>query len=185
MKAIKIPNTALLDVFGRTVATNTHDFHRLSHTEHFHKQLNNNHHETNSKSSNATVSGTKLDNSHQLTVIGWFRELKKFRLIFLEFLLGETPLHIAIFYNDIASVKLLVRHGVDVNQRVIASFYSPGQNRNKYETKTGRKTRTSKFVHPNKSSQKIIRLKNANPESIDIPRINSNRNKYFSSCLLW
>jgi UDP-N-acetylmuramoylalanine-D-glutamate ligase len=71
MKAIKIPNIALLDVFGRTVATNTHDFHRLSHTEHFHRHLNNNnHHENNSKSSNATATGVKLDHTDQLTVIG-------------------------------------------------------------------------------------------------------------------
>jgi len=70
MKAIKIPNTALLDVFGRPVATNSHDFHRLSYTD---KHFENNHYEPNSKNSNATGSGIKLDNSRQLTVIGLLR----------------------------------------------------------------------------------------------------------------
>jgi ankyrin repeat protein len=84
----------------------------------------------------------------------------------MEFILGETPLHIAIFYDDISSVQLLIKHGVDVNQRVFGSFYSPGQNRNKYETKTGRKNRTSRFFEKTNTSQKLISLKNANPESI-------------------
>jgi ankyrin repeat protein len=84
----------------------------------------------------------------------------------MKFILGETPLHIAIFYNDFSSVELLVKHGVDVNQRVIENSYSPGQNRNKYETKTGRRNRNSIFFHRNQIPQKLISLKNANPESI-------------------
>lgn len=67
MKAIKIPNASLLDVFGRPVATNSQDFHRLSFIE---KNHQNNHYEPNSKSSNGTNPGIKLDTSHQLTMIG-------------------------------------------------------------------------------------------------------------------
>jgi len=67
IKAIKIPNTALLDVFGRPVATNSHDFHRLSQTDY---HLTNNHYEPNNKGSNATGPGLKIDQSRQLTVIG-------------------------------------------------------------------------------------------------------------------
>ncbi len=84
----------------------------------------------------------------------------------MKFILGETPLHIAIFYNDISSVELLVKHGVDVNQRVIEDFYPSGQIRNKAETKTGRRHRPSRFFHQNGTSKKLISLKNANPESI-------------------
>ncbi len=73
MKAIKIPNTALLDVFGRPVATNSQDFHRLSHVDNLYKNLTNNHYEVNSKGSNATASGITLDNTNQLTVIGLFK----------------------------------------------------------------------------------------------------------------
>ena len=70
MKAIKIPNTALLDVFGRAVATNGHDFRRFSNTEHNSKNSITNHFDNNSKNSNATVSGLKLNNAHLLTMIG-------------------------------------------------------------------------------------------------------------------
>ena len=157
MKAIKIPNIALLDVFGRTVATNSHDFHRLSRSDHHH------HHENNGKSSNAIVSGVKLEHPDQLTVIGSFGESGGRKLGI--FLLGETPLHIAIFYNDISSVQLLVKHGVDVNQRVIDSFHPSGLHRSKSETKNGRRNRTSTFFVGHYPSQKVIRLKNANPES--------------------
>jgi hypothetical protein len=71
MKAIKIPNTALLDVFGRSVAINSHDLHRLSHAENYDRNLANNHHESNSKHSSATNSTPKPDNTHRLAVIGW------------------------------------------------------------------------------------------------------------------
>ncbi|CAF2390017.1 unnamed protein product [Rotaria sp. Silwood2] len=147
MKAIKIPNTALLDVFGRPISINNKDFHRLSHSGHLDKNLINNHNESNSKGLNLTGPNVKPSNAHRLTVI------------------GETPLHIAIFYNDINSIKLLIKHGFDVNQRVIGDFYPPGQSRNKQETKTGRQSATRRFFHRNETSQKQISLKNANPET--------------------
>jgi len=71
---------------------------------------------------------------------------------------GETPLHIAIFYNDIHSVELLVKHGVDVNQRVVGGLFS----RDKTETNKRRKIRLS---NRNKETNYLISLKNANPES--------------------
>ncbi|CAF3351949.1 unnamed protein product [Rotaria sp. Silwood1] len=147
MKAIKIPNTALLDVFGRPISINSKDFHRLSHSGHFDKNSISNHNEPNSKGLNPTGPNIKPNDAHRLTVI------------------GETPLHIAIFYNDINSVKLLIKHGFDVNQRVIGDFYPPGQSRNKQETKTGRQNATRRFFYRNETSQKQISLKNANPET--------------------
>ncbi len=83
MKAIKIPNTALLDVFGRPVATNSQDFHRLSYAHHLEKNSGNNHYEPHSKSSNATASGIKLDNAHLLTVIGLSSSQKKRKFLLL------------------------------------------------------------------------------------------------------
>lgn len=70
MKAIKIPNTALLDVFGRAVATNGHDFRRFSTTEHSIKNSIANHFDLNSKNSSGTASGFKTSNAHLLTMIG-------------------------------------------------------------------------------------------------------------------
>ena len=76
MKAIKIPNAALLDVFGRPVAINNHDLHRPSilpirsrkaQTE---KISLNSHHEAQNKSSTVTTGSSKLDNSERLSVIG-------------------------------------------------------------------------------------------------------------------
>ncbi|CAF5036626.1 unnamed protein product, partial [Rotaria sp. Silwood1] len=57
----------------------------------------------------------------------------------------ETPLHIAIVYNDINSVKLLIKHGVDVNKRVVGDFNTPEQNRKNDEHKKGR---GKKFLLP-------------------------------------
>lgn len=72
MKAIKIPNTGLLDVFGRAVTTNTQDLHRFSNSEQNQKIDLNNHVDHHSKTSNATASGMKLNNAHQLTMIGMY-----------------------------------------------------------------------------------------------------------------
>jgi hypothetical protein len=60
----------------------------------------------------------------------------------------------------------LVKHGVDVNQRVIDDFSLSGENRNRSETKSGRQKRTSQFFRRNDTSTKPISLKNATPESI-------------------
>lgn len=76
MKAIKIPNTALLDVFGRPVAINSHDLRRPSgipnpaFTGQVDKNSSNNHYEVHPKHSTATNSILKIDHSEQLTVIG-------------------------------------------------------------------------------------------------------------------
>lgn len=61
---------------------------------------------------------------------------------------------------------MLIKHGVDVNQTIVGGFYSPGQNANKFETRTGRtrRSRSSRFFQQNGSTQKLS-LKNANPES--------------------
>jgi hypothetical protein len=67
MKAIKIPNTSLLDVFGRPVTINSQDFHRASFADRFSRDSSNNHQETNSKNSNP---GIKPDNTQRLTIIG-------------------------------------------------------------------------------------------------------------------
>lgn len=83
MKAIKIPNTSLLDVFGRPVATNTQDFRRFSVVE---RSFQNNHYEPNNKYSNGTNQAIKLDNSHRLTVIGLLQKKTFIFIIILFFL---------------------------------------------------------------------------------------------------
>jgi len=76
MKAIKIPNTALLDVFGRPVAINHHDLRRQSiisyptYTTHVDKNASNNHNEVQNNNSTATALLPKLENPERLTVIG-------------------------------------------------------------------------------------------------------------------
>lgn len=147
MKAIKIPNTALLDVFGRPVAINSHEFHRLSHSDPNEKAVPNTHNETRGKDSIANGVPPNPNTAPRLTVI------------------GETPLHIAVFFNDIASVELLVKHGVDVNQRIVGDFYPNGQPRSKDETRIGRQSRARRFFRRHDSTNKPISLKNASPES--------------------
>jgi len=80
-------------------------------------------------------------------------------------ILGETPLHIAIVYNDINSVKLLIKHGVDVNKRVVGNFDVSQENRNKDETKKGRRKKTQPLFHRNKKLQKQFNPQTDNPES--------------------
>ncbi|CAF3336535.1 unnamed protein product [Rotaria socialis] len=145
--AIRIPHTALLDVFGRPVAINSQDFRRISNPHYSEKNSAHNHHEQNSKGVNSTGLIVKPQNSYRLTVI------------------GETPLHIAIFYNDISSVQLLVKHNVDVNQRVVGDFYPSEHIRSKDETKNGKANGSRQVFHRNATSQKSISLKNANPET--------------------
>ena len=76
MKAIKIPNTALLDVFGRPVAIDSHDLHRPSvipnpsYTGTVDKPTGNNHYEAHNKLSTATSSIPNPENPERLTVIG-------------------------------------------------------------------------------------------------------------------
>ena len=70
MKAIRLPNSALLDVFGRPVAINSHDFHRPSYFEQFDKPAANNHYDAGSKTSNGTNPALKPDSNHRLAVIG-------------------------------------------------------------------------------------------------------------------
>ncbi|CAF1007928.1 unnamed protein product [Adineta ricciae] len=148
MKAIKIPNTALLDVFGRPVSINSQDFHRLSRADYYEKISMSNHNDTKTKDSNVNgVNPLPNPTTNRLTVI------------------GETPLHIAVFFNDLASVQLLIKHGADVNQRVIGDFYQNGQSRGKHETKSSRHSRALRFFQRRDKSNARISLKNASPET--------------------
>jgi hypothetical protein len=70
-------------------------------------------------------------------------------------------------YNDINSVKLLIKHGVDVNKRVVGDFNTPTPNRSKTETKTGRRKTTRPLFRRNETSQKQFNPQNAHPESKD------------------
>lgn len=170
IKAIKIPHTALLDVFGRSIAISSQDLNRLSYSIHSDKSSSSNDNEQNNKGTNPATPNNKPNNNNRLTVIGWliFRiEKNKTKMCFHFFKLssGETPLHIAIFYNDISSVQLLVKHGFDVNKRVIGDFYPNGQGRNKIETKNGKPRRDRGLFHRKETSNTLISLKNADPES--------------------
>lgn len=76
MKAIQIPNAALLDVFGRPVAVNNHDLQRASviHNPSFvGLDEKNSPHKVNGIQNNHSVVNhvsTKVDHAEQLTVIG-------------------------------------------------------------------------------------------------------------------
>ncbi|CAF0985740.1 unnamed protein product [Didymodactylos carnosus] len=96
MKAIKIPQASLVDVHGKPVGLNSDD-----PDKHIKKGESNT---ENNKNNAKYVPGPQ---ESTLTVI------------------GETPLHIAIVYNDIESVKLLIKHGVDVNKRAVGKFIGP------------------------------------------------------------
>ena len=78
---------------------------------------------------------------------------------------GETPLHIAIVYNDIESVKLLIKHGVDVNKRVVGDFTMSAQKRAKDETKRGRRKSTRLLAGADESARKQFNPQTENPES--------------------
>ena len=168
MKAIKIPNAALLDVFGRPVAIDTHDLQRASviHSPSF----------TGSNDKNRPngvanhQSHSKTEPKEQLTVIGKSRFVGKMNERQIvdgnDFsFLGETPLHIAIVYNDLNSVKLLIKHGVDVNKRVVGEFNISDYGRMKNETKKGRKARVRPLFRRSEASQKHFNPQNENPES--------------------
>ncbi|CAF3551992.1 unnamed protein product [Adineta steineri] len=148
MKAIKIPNSALLDVFGRPVAINSHDLHRPSvtvrpsHTGPVDKSSSNNQNEVDKKSATGLASISTPENPERLTVI------------------GETPLHIAVVYNDISSVKLLIKHGVDVNKRVVGDYVSE-QKKPTDEAKSGRR----KKFRRTETIQKQFNPQTSNPES--------------------
>lgn len=81
------------------------------------------------------------------------------------FFIGETPLHIAVVYNDISSVKLLIKHGVDVNKRVVGDFNISDADRPKDETKKGRRQRTRPLFRRNDASEKQFNPQTGNPES--------------------
>lgn len=76
MKGIRIPNAALLDVYGRPAAVNNHDLHRASLMVHppriVHPEKNgtNNQHDANHKNPTAANVSTKVDTSERLSVIG-------------------------------------------------------------------------------------------------------------------
>ena len=75
-------------------------------------------------------------------------------------------MHIAIVYNDLSSVQLLVKHGVDVNKRVLGDFCAPSRSRrHKTETKKGRPDRPAQVFSRQETSQKLFNPQNANPES--------------------
>ena len=78
---------------------------------------------------------------------------------------GETPLHIAIVYNDINSVKLLIKHGVDVNKRVVGYFTVSERNRTKDETKKGKKKKSRPLFRRREKKEKQFNPQNGNPES--------------------
>lgn len=165
MRAIQIPNAALLDVFGRQVAVNNHDQQRASvihNPSYVGFEEKNSTHKQNGTHSILNNSSSKSDQLEQLTVIGKLRFFFRYENILI---VGETPLHIAIVYNDINSVKLLIKHGVDVNKRVVGDFNTSERNRMKNETKKGRKDRIRPLFRRNDASQKPFNPQNENPES--------------------
>lgn len=78
---------------------------------------------------------------------------------------GETPLHIAVVYNDINSVKLLIKHGVDVNKRVVGDFNISERNGFKDETSKGKRIKPQSLLQRKRASQKFFDPQSSNPES--------------------
>lgn len=159
MKAIKIPNANLLDVFGKPAAINSHDLYQRSTSSHTNDNQGK---DENSGPGDGNVSH-KVDPSQQLSVIGK-KFLKLIEIVSDTWLhLGETPLHIAIMYNDIKSVKLLVSHGIDVNKRIECD-YSVSRHKKEKE-----KTALSKFglgfLFSGSSSSKAFNPQTEDPES--------------------
>ena len=64
------------------------------------------------------------------------------------------------FYNDINSVQLLIKHGVDVNKRAIGDVFPSRCSQD--EIKSGRR---KIYFHRNRTLEKPVSLKNVNPES--------------------
>lgn len=70
MKAIRIPNTTLLDVSGRPIALNHQELHHASFIEKHEHHGPNYASDTTSKGSNGTNATNKPDNARRLAVIG-------------------------------------------------------------------------------------------------------------------
>jgi len=63
------------------------------------------------------------------------------------------------------SVKLLIKHGVDVNKRIVGDFNVSEQNRTKDETKKGRRKKFRPLFRRHEKSQNQFNPQNGNPES--------------------
>lgn len=59
-------------------------------------------------------------------------------------------------------MKLLIKHGVDVNKRVVGDYNISDPNRTKNETKNGRKR---PLFRRNQAAQKLFNPQNEHPES--------------------
>ena len=104
----------------------------------------------------------------------------------LNLILGETPLHIAIVYNDMKSVILLIKHGVDVNKRVVGDFNTSKQDRTKDESNKRQRKVSKKLFHRPESSQKQFNPQAENPDSNYRSLIKKTRYWIlFRPCLLW
>ena len=81
--------------------------------------------------------------------------------------IGETPLHIAIVYNDMKSVKLLVKHGVDVNKRVVGDYNASIQSKKSFKNQEKEKQRKfpSLLFRRSKPKTKQFNPQSENPES--------------------
>jgi hypothetical protein len=62
-------------------------------------------------------------------------------------------------------VKLLIKHGVDVNKIVVGGFNISEHNRTKDETKKGKRKQLRPFFHRQKKPEKQFNPQNGNPES--------------------
>ena len=98
-------------------------------------------------------------------------------------------MHIAIVYNDIKSVKLLIKHGVDVNKRVTGDYNTTGQERIKDDSTKRKRQATRTLFQRNQSAAKQFNPQSENPESTqtsvhDFSEINDALLMLCRSCLL-
>lgn len=62
-------------------------------------------------------------------------------------------------------MKLLIKHGVDVNKRVVGDFNTQDSNSKLDETKKGRRKRTKPLFRRNDAVEKQFNPQTGNPES--------------------
>jgi len=129
MEVIRIPQVSLVDTFGRDIGVYTED------PDWWQRLKDNNFKKIDQEMLDEASSPTDLGSNAHL-----INSEKKTKRINSEtnaadylsqdnesHVIGETPLHIAIMYDDLTSLKILIeKKGYNVNQRSIGSSFTGG-----------------------------------------------------------
>jgi ankyrin repeat protein len=147
MEVIRLPEVSLVDATGKRIGVYTHNpdwWHQLHQKKHStmseYSQMQDGHGQYNLKSSSVSlrdklISRTEEDKTFAVKRKSVFNDMvvkqandetevsesKECHLI------GETPLHLAIVYNDLEMVKFLIEQkGFDVNERNVGGQFIDG-----------------------------------------------------------